>query len=95
VRDDRRPRNRISHTISFNTNAKVRNHNNARLAELRGPLHTFEAQDLPGWDSQGRELSLGQATELLDRRITWPQELNLRVGAQVMLLTVSTSTVSV
>lgn len=80
---------------SFNTNAKVRNHNNARLAELPGPLHTFEAQDIPGRDSQGRGLSPGEATELLDRRTTWPQELNLRVGAQVMLLTVSTSTVPV
>ncbi|GFZ43640.1 hypothetical protein JCM24511_01360 [Saitozyma sp. JCM 24511] len=78
----------IEATQLFNTNAKVRNHNNARLAELPGPLHTFEAQDIPGRDSQGRGLSPGEATELLDRRTTWPQELNLRVGAQVMLLTI-------
>lgn len=73
----------------FNTNAKVRNHNDARLAELPGQLHTFEARDHAGTDSQGRQLSEGQATDLLDRRLTWPPELNLRVGAQVMLLAVS------
>ncbi|WWD16729.1 hypothetical protein CI109_101160 [Kwoniella shandongensis] len=61
--------------------------NAARLAALKTPIQIFLAWDVPGITSSGYALDQPQATASLDRNTIWPKELELKVGALVMLVT--------
>ena len=63
--------------------------NNNRLAALTTPMKVYQAHDLAGTNSKGFRLTPGQATECLDRNTIWVAELSVKVGAMVMLITVS------
>ena len=65
--------------------------NQARLAALKTPIQVFICRDLPGYNSKGFPLDEVQAQESLDRNTIWPQELSVKVGAMVMLVTVSST----
>ena len=65
--------------------------NQARLAALKTPIQVFISRDLPGQNSKGFALDEGQAQDCLDRNTIWPQELSVKVGAMVMLVTVSST----
>lgn len=61
--------------------------NAAKLALLETPVQIFMAFDVPGRNSRGYNLTHAQASELLDRNTIWPKELQVKVGALVMLVT--------
>ncbi|KAK8861367.1 hypothetical protein IAR55_002186 [Kwoniella newhampshirensis] len=61
--------------------------NAARLGALTTPVQIFLAWDVPGVTSSGYALDQTQATASLDRNTIWPKELELKVGALVMLVT--------
>ena len=63
--------------------------NNERLNALTGPLKQYHAKDTGGTNSRGFPVSVDEATRLLDRNTLWPKELKVKVGAMVMLVTVS------
>jgi hypothetical protein len=49
----------------------------------------YRSRDSPGIDSRDQRLSTARATALLDKSTIWPQALQLKVGAMVMLISVS------
>jgi hypothetical protein len=51
-------------------------------------MHTYTADDQPGINSRGYQLTQEEATKRLDQNTTWQKEVGLRVGAIVMLITV-------
>ncbi|WVW86550.1 hypothetical protein I302_108600 [Kwoniella bestiolae CBS 10118] len=67
--------------------AEVAAINSARLEALETPLQIFSSFDVPGTNSHGWALDSRQATECLNRNTIWPQDLELKVGALVMLVT--------
>lgn len=69
--------------------AQVERLNDERLQGLETPLQEFRSFDVAGVDSRGHLLTHAQATSLLDRNTLWLSLLRLKVGAQVMLITVS------
>lgn len=73
----------------YPSKVEVANINNARLAALDTPLQQFVSSDVPGVNSKGYQLDPAQATEVLNRNTIWPQELHVKKGAMVMLVTVS------
>ena len=70
---------------------EVRAQNEIRLHQLPGPECRYFAEDHPGRVND-RVITLAEATEKLDEQTTWPRDISLRVGAQVMLLMVSPPT---
>lgn len=62
--------------------------NESRLRDLETPLREFASFDTAGLDSRGNRITVEQATSLLDRNTLWLSLLKLKVGAQVMLITV-------
>jgi hypothetical protein len=56
---------------------------------LTSPILVYAAADIPGTNSKGYPLSLADATDSLNRNTIWPVEIGLKVGAMVMLVTVS------
>ena len=77
----------------YPSKVEVANINDARLAALDAPLLQYVASDAPGTNSKGYNLTQAQATEVLNRNTIWPQELSVKVGAMVMLVTVSVSNI--
>jgi hypothetical protein len=62
--------------------------NQAKLKLCEGVTQMFRAQDMPGTTAQGLALSLEEATKILNQETRFPENLGLRVGAQVMLIMV-------
>jgi hypothetical protein len=73
----------------YPSKAEVNAINTARLKAIDAPLQAFMAWDQPGINSKGYSLSKEEATACLDRNTMWPKELEVKVGAMVMLITVS------
>jgi len=65
--------------------AEVEAHNNQRLAELPGRVHTYRSMDSRGFNAKGEMLDKEMAERLLERLVARPV-LTLKVGAQVMLI---------
>lgn len=61
--------------------------NAKRLKELESPVQIYLSHDAPGVNSRGYHLTPEEAKDLLDRDTIWAQELKLKVGALVMLVT--------
>ncbi|OCF40183.1 hypothetical protein I317_06007 [Kwoniella heveanensis CBS 569] len=61
--------------------------NEARLSALKTPLQEFRSWDVGGLNSSGIMLDQQQATDCLNRNTIWPEELPLKIGALVMLVT--------
>jgi hypothetical protein len=64
--------------------------NRACLDKLAEPEYEYECEDLAGTYESGAQVGLERAVAMLDDETRWPAELHLRVGAMVMLTTVST-----
>lgn len=62
--------------------------NDDKLELCTGSTSVFRAQDMPGTTAQGVQLGLEDATKLLNQETRFPERLDLRVGAQVMLIMV-------
>jgi hypothetical protein len=73
----------------YPSKVEVANINDTRLAALDAPLQQYISSDVAGINSNGYKLTQNQATEVLNRNTIWPQELSVKVGAMVMLVTVS------
>jgi len=67
--------------------AQVENANSARLSALQGDTETYHAHDIPGVDITGKIIDKKRATALADQTLA-VRELPLKIGAQVMLITV-------
>ncbi|WRT69352.1 uncharacterized protein IL334_006336 [Kwoniella shivajii] len=67
--------------------AEVTSINLARLEALDTSLKVFMSCDIPGVNSRGFALDDRQATESCNKNTIWAQELELKVGALVMLVT--------
>ncbi|WWC93163.1 uncharacterized protein L201_008131 [Kwoniella dendrophila CBS 6074] len=67
--------------------AEVAAINAQRLRALDTPSNIFAAFDVPGITSRGYALDSSQATESLNKNTIWPEELELKAGALVMLVT--------
>jgi hypothetical protein len=63
--------------------------NSKRLAALTTPIVIYTAADVPGINSKGYKLNQVEATESLNRNTIWVPDLAVKVGAMVMLVTVS------
>jgi len=74
--------------ISFSRRAEVDEANQKRLKQLPGEEATFKAFDFPGYDAKGHPTSHQRMVQLLDQTLA-VLTLTLRVGAQVMLIKVS------
>jgi len=75
----------IEPTELFPTRAEVDYANRTRLEQLPDKPHIYEARDIPGLDSNGKRVSIAHMERLLDRMVA-PKILELKVGAQVMLI---------
>ncbi|KXN81110.1 ATP-dependent DNA helicase PIF1 [Leucoagaricus sp. SymC.cos] len=75
----------IEPTEMYPTRREVANANAWRLKQLPGSLQTYEAQDHKGVDHKNQPISYEQMLSLLDRLVA-PKTLELKVGAQVMLV---------
>lgn len=73
--------------IRYPTRREVANANDWRLRQLSGEARTYEAQDWPGVDHKGRAISREMMLNELERLVA-PKSLELRIGAQVMLIKV-------
>jgi ATP-dependent DNA helicase PIF1 len=74
-------------TIRYPTRNEVNSANSSQLRQLPGEGRTYEAQDLPGVDHKGQTISRVVMSSELDRLVA-PRFLELKVGAQVMLIKV-------
>jgi len=74
--------------VSFSRRAEVDRANQARLQQLPGEEASYKAVDHPGCDSRGLLIPHQRMVQLLDQTRAVPL-LTLRVGAQVMLIKVS------
>ena len=74
--------------ISFSRRAEVDRANQKRLRHLPGEDVTYRAFNYPGYDFKGHPTAHQRMTQLLDQTLAVPV-LTLRVGAQVMLIKVS------
>jgi len=63
----------------------VDNANRTRLRQLDATTHTYEAEEYPGIDSNGNRVGIEAMGRLLERLIV-PKSIQLKVGAQVMLV---------
>lgn len=73
--------------FSFPTRKEVDHANQYRLARLAGQVLTYEANDFPGIDSKGQPLTREAMDKLLERLVV-PKSVQLKIGAQVMLVKV-------
>ena len=71
----------------YPSKAEVANINAERLAMLTSPVQIYLSHDAAGVNSRAWPLTAEEATNLLDRNTIWAQELKLKVGALVMLVT--------
>lgn len=74
--------------VSFSRRAEVDRANQARLKQLPGEEASYRGTDYPGYDSKGHPTPHQRMVQLLDQTRVVPL-LTLRVGAQVMLIKVS------
>ena len=74
--------------VSFSRRAEVDRANQARLKQLPGEEASYKGFDYPGYDSKGHPTPHQRMVQLLDQTRAVPL-LTLRVGAQVMLIKVS------
>lgn len=65
--------------------------NHQRLQNLKTPVTSYEAHDVPGKTSEGRPLDMEEAVKKLDSYVRFPRKIELCVGALVMLAKVSSS----
>jgi len=79
---------KIRPTLLFSRRAEVEMINENNLKALKTPLHTFEAKTLvtANLEVQTTKSELDRAVEKLDRDASYKVKLELRVGAQVMLI---------
>jgi hypothetical protein len=68
--------------------------NYLKLNSLPGDTVIYTAVDTAGVDNKGYHPSDDQATRFLDSNTSWPGEVELKIGAVVMLVTVSIITYS-
>jgi ATP-dependent DNA helicase PIF1 len=68
--------------------AEVDRLNDKELATCQGPTKVYFAQDLPGTTAAGVRLSRKETTKRLNGETRFPQKLDLRLGAQVLLIMV-------
>lgn len=68
----------ISHLDRFSTRLEVDNANVTRLRQLDVELHTYEAVERPGIDSNGKRVSIETMGRLLERLIV-PKSIQLKV----------------
>lgn len=68
------------------TKVEVGSINDGQLRKLDGELKTFEAQDKAPMSKRGFSLSPEEARSKLDRNTIAEYMLNLKAGAQVMLI---------
>ncbi|OXH20987.1 ATP-dependent DNA helicase PIF1 [Cryptococcus neoformans] len=61
--------------------------NNARLDALPGAVTLYDCHDVPGFTAGGFPITKTEATVKLNKNTIWPQQLSLKEGAQVMLVT--------
>ena len=73
----------------YPSKAEVARINDARLEAIKAREYLFDADDYPGTNSRGYPKTKEEATSLLDRHTIWPNEITLKEGAFVMLVTVS------
>lgn len=73
--------------IRYPTRNEVGIANSSRLKQLPGEIMTYEAQDWPGVNYKGQPISRAVMYMELDRLVA-PRILELKVGAQVMLIKV-------
>jgi hypothetical protein len=78
-----------SETSRYPSKREVEAVNRQRLSALTSPIKAYNATDVPGVNSKGYRLDEKEATISLDRNTIWPAEIGLKVGAMVMLVTVS------
>jgi hypothetical protein len=62
--------------------------NEKELATCQGPTKVYFAEDWPGTTAAGEQLSRKETTKRLNEETRFPIKLDLRVGAQVMLIMV-------
>lgn len=55
--------------VRYARRSEVDNANSARLRDLSGPPHTYQARDTPGLDVRGQTISREQMEKLLDRLV--------------------------
>lgn len=75
----------IDPTELFSTRKEVDNANFTRLRQLNTELHTYNAREYPGIDSNGEKVTEVKMERLLERLVI-PKSIQLKVGAQVMLV---------
>ncbi|RDB29689.1 ATP-dependent DNA helicase PIF1 [Hypsizygus marmoreus] len=75
----------IEPTELYPTRYEVENANSARLMQLNTESHTYVASEYPGIDSNGHRIDLYKMGRLLERLVV-PKSIQLKVGAQVMLV---------
>ncbi|KAI0651482.1 hypothetical protein C8Q79DRAFT_38298 [Trametes meyenii] len=75
----------IEPTELYPTRAEVESANSSRLNKLPGNPILFRARDLPGRDAKGECLP-PQRVERALKDVIAPEKLNLKIGAQVMLI---------
>lgn len=59
------------------------------LNALESRIEHYDSEDRGFVNERGHNITEQEATEMLNERSRWPQHLPLKVGAQVMLVTVS------
>ena len=69
----------------------VRNMNEAELQTCAGRTEVYLAEDMPGTTAAGVALGREEATKMLNEETRFPEKLDLRVGAQIMLIMVCRS----
>ena len=75
----------IQPTLLFSRNMDVDSINNAKLAELKGEPRIYSVKTISTGEQTPTDLQ--RITEKMDKDATYVQELTLKVGAQVMLIT--------
>lgn len=75
----------IEPTELFSTRREVDNANFTRSNHLNTEAHTYVAMEYPGIDSKGERVSKEHMERLLERLVV-PNTIQLKVGAQVMLI---------
>ncbi|KIR52308.1 ATP-dependent DNA helicase PIF1 [Cryptococcus gattii Ru294] len=61
--------------------------NSARLGALPGAITVYDCHDQPGFTAGGFPITKTEATAKLNKNTIWPQQLSLKEGAQIMLVT--------
>ena len=75
----------IQPTLLFSRNMDVDSINSAKLAELGGDVHTYSVKTVS--TGEQTHIDLQRTIEKMDKDTNYVQELTLKIGAQVMLIT--------